>query len=273
MTWNDPQPARSESGGRMPERFRMPSIFAWAVFVGFLAFFIQGVMAVDADAQRWVQGFSNLGDFFSRALPPDLSNLDIVGWAMLETLNMAVVGVVFGVVLSVPMGLLAASNLAPHPVVRAIARGVVATLRTVPELVWALIFVAAVGLGPMAGILAIVMDTIGFCARFFAERFEEIPSGPADGIKSAGGGRLAAIGGAILPEALASMTATSLFGVEKAIRSAVILGLVGAGGIGVELNQAMSLFNYDAAMTIIIMIVAVVFTIEQVSSAIRRRVL
>ena len=256
-----------------PSRFELPSVFTWVVLIGFLAFFIQGITAVDVEGSRLIAGVGNMGDFIARAVPPDLSRLGPISGYMLETLNMAIVGVAFGVVLSVPLALLSSRNTTPHPIVRIIARGITATLRTIPELVWALIFVAAVGLGPLAGILAIIMDTIGFCARFFAERIEEIRAGPSEAIQSTGGGRSAVIFGAILPEAMPSMTATSLFGVEKAIRSAVILGLVGAGGIGVELNTAMSLYRYDLALTIIMVIVAVVIVVETVSSAIRRRIM
>ncbi|MCH8538811.1 MAG: ABC transporter permease subunit, partial [Alkalimonas sp.] len=147
------------------------------------------------------------------------------------------------------------------------------TLRTVPDLIWALIFVVAVGLGPLAGILAIVMDTIGFCARFFSERIEEIRPGPSEALTSTGAGRMSVIFGAIMPESMASLTATSLYSVEKAIRSAVVLGLVGAGGIGVELSTAMRMFRFDQALTIILVILVVVITCEQISSAIRKRII
>jgi len=256
-----------------PARFTSPSVFTWVVLVGFAAFFIQGFLSVDVTLARLIQGFGNLGGFFSQAWPPETSRLEPIAWSMLETLNMAIVGVTVGVILSVPMALLCASNTAPNRLVRTLSRTVVATMRTIPDLIWALIFVVAVGLGPLAGILAIIMDTIGFCARFFSERIEEVSKGPSEALASTGGGRLSVIFGAILPESTASMTATSLYGVEKAIRSAVVLGLVGAGGIGVELSTAMRMFQFDQALTIILVILVVVIGFEQISSAIRRRVI
>jgi len=256
-----------------PPRFTSPSVFSWVILVGFAAFFIQGFLSADVTLARMVQGFGNLGTFFAQAWPPDTSRLTPIAKAMLETVNMALVGVTFGVILSLPIALLCSSNTSPNGLVRWVSRMVVATLRTVPELVWALIFVVAVGLGPLAGILAIIMDTIGFCARFFSERIEEISPGPSEALSSTGSGRLSVIFGAIIPESMASLTATSLYGVEKAIRSAVVLGLVGAGGIGVELSTAMRMFRYDQALTIILVILVVVIGFEQVSSAIRRRVL
>ena len=230
-------------------------------------------MATNVTLERLIRGATNLGHFIGRAFPPDLSNLDVLAWSMYETLNIAIVGVTLGVILSVPFALLAARNTSPTPWVRSITRLMIATMRTIPDLIWALIFVVAVGLGPMAGVLAIVMDTIGFAARFFSERIEEVPPGPSDALTATGAGRLSVIGGAILPETLASMTATSLYSVEKALRSAVTLGLVGAGGIGVELAAAMRLFNYDRALTIILVILVVVIGFEQLSSQIRKRVI
>lgn len=256
-----------------PPRLRRPSLFAWVVAVVFLAFFIQGFLAAGMSLDRLIRGFANMGRFLGSAFPPSLDRIDVVARAMLETLNMAIVGVTFGVLLSLPMALLCARNTTPHPLVRIVAVNIVATLRTIPDLIWALIFVVAVGLGPLAGILAIVMDTIGFCARFFAERIEETDPRPGIALKAAGASRGAVVAGAMLPECLPSFVATSLFSVEKAVRSAVVLGLVGAGGIGVELTSAMNLFRYNEALTIILVVLVVVIGVEQISGAIRRRVL
>lgn len=256
-----------------PQRFSSPSVFIWVVIITFAAFFIQGIASADVTTSRLWQGVNNLGVFFSQALPPHTGRFWPIMRAMLETLNMAIVGVTFGVLLSLPMALLCSRNTTPNALVRWSSRMIVATLRTVPDLVWALIFVVAVGLGPLAGILAIIMDTIGFCARFFSERMEEISPGPSEALSSTGAGRLSVIFGAIIPESMASMTATSLYSVEKAIRSAVVLGLVGAGGIGVELSTSMRMFRYDQALTIILIILVFVIAVEQASSAIRKRII
>ncbi|MGM0783226.1 MAG: phosphonate ABC transporter, permease protein PhnE [Pseudomonadota bacterium] len=264
---------RSDLHAEMPPRFRRPSPLAWGLVVLFLALFLQGVMATEITLERLAKGAVNLIHFLGRAFPPDSSGLNTIAAAMLETLNIAIVGVVVGVLLSLPFALLAARNTSPWPWLRTLTRLMIATMRTVPDLIWALIFVVAVGLGPLAGVLAIVMDTIGFAARFFSERIEEVHPGPSEALSATGAGRLSVIGGAIMPETLASMTATSLFSVEKALRSAVTLGLVGAGGIGVELAAAMRLFNYDEALTIILVILVVVIGFEQLSSVIRKRVI
>lgn len=258
---------------QLPPRFRAPSALTWVVVVGFAAFFIQGVIASDISFDRLMRGANNLVRFVGQAVPPDFTRMPNIADAMLETMNIAIVGVTFGCLFSIPLAILAARNTAPTMLVRTIARFVISVARTIPDLIWALIFVVTVGLGPLAGILAIIMDTIGFAARFYSERFEEVQKGPAEALTATGAGRLSVIFGAILPESFASITATSLFSVEKALRSAVTLGLVGAGGIGVELSTAMRLFRYDQAAAIILVILVVVIGFEQLSSMIRKRII
>ena len=258
---------------QLPPRFRAPSALTWVVVVGFAAFFIQGVIASDISFDRLMRGANNLVRFVGQAVPPDFTRMPNIADAMLETMNIAIVGVTFGCLFSIPLAILAARNTAPTMLVRTIARFVISVARTIPDLIWALIFVVTVGLGPLAGILAIIMDTIGFAARFYSERFEEVQKGPAEALTATGAGRLSVIFGAILPESFASITATSLFSVEKAIRSAVTLGLVGAGGIGVELSTAMRLFRYDQAAAIILVILVVVIGFEQLSSMISKRII
>ncbi len=264
---NDQKPAD------MPPRFSTPSWFAGLVLLLFFFLFFQGFSTAEISPERLLRGMRNLVVFVGQAIPPDWSNMDVIANAMVETLYMAIVGVTFGVLLSIPFALLASRNTTPHPMIRVLARFLIATMRTIPDLIWALIFVVAVGLGPLAGILAIILDTIGFAARFFSERIEEVSPGPSNALTASGAGRLSVIMGAILPETLASMSATSLYSVEKAIRSAVTLGLVGAGGIGVELATAMRLFQYDKACAIILVVLVVVIGFEQLSSVIRKKVI
>lgn len=264
---------QSSNLNSLPSRFESPSISTWLIAIVLLAFFVNGFASANITGDRLVNGVSNLGIFLGDAFPPNFSRVDVIAKAMLETFQMAIVGVVFGVILSLPMALLCARNTTPHPIVRVIAINLVSAFRTIPDLVWALVFVIAVGLGPLAGILAIVMDTIGFCARFFAERVEEIDPGPSRALNAIGARRSSVVMGAVIPECLPSFVATSLFSVEKAVRSAVVLGLVGAGGIGVELSASMNLFRYDQALTVILAILIVVIGVERVSGMIRRKIM
>lgn len=259
--------------GSLPARFAPVPWWTWLVWLLVLAFVWQGLMASQVTPTRLVQGANNLGEFLAQAFPPDFSRLRTLSAAMYETLQMALIGVMAGAVLSVPVALLAAANTTPHAAVRTVVRLVVATCRTIPDLVWAMVFLVAVGFGPLAGILAITVDTIGFCARFFSERIEEVKPGPAEALASAGAGRMGVLAGAVLPEVFPSFVATTLYAVEKSVRAAVVLGLVGAGGIGMELRAAMNLFQYQQALAVILIILVVVISCEQLSIQLRRRLL
>jgi phosphonate transport system permease protein len=142
----------------------------------------------------------------------------------------------------------------------------------VPDLVWALLFVATVGLGAVAGTMTIVIDTIGFCGRFFAEAIEESDKEPQEALSAIGASRLSILLGAVLPDVMPSLINTSLFALEKAIRSSVVLGLVGAGGIGQELKVAFDLFQYRSASSIILVIFLIVLVMEWGTDRLRAKV-
>ena len=146
-------------------------------------------------------------------------------------------------------------------------------MRSVPDLVWALFFVVSVGLGPFAGTLALMVDATGFCSRFFAEALEEVEREPQEALAALGAGPLSRLFCAVVPAALPSLVNTSLYALEKATRASVVLGLVGAGGIGIELKVSMDMFRYAEAATIILAIFVLVMTVEQVSTYIRRRIM
>lgn len=194
--------------------------------------------------------------------PPDFARIVPIGWKLLETLQMAVAGC-SGLILALPFAILATDRLSPHPPVRHAARALIALFRTVPDLVWAIIFIIVVGLGPAAGVMAIMVDKIGFAGRFFAEAMEETDPGPQDALRAIGASRLGLIGSAVIPACLPSFTAKSLFALEKSVRGSAAPGLVGAGGIGVDLKVAFDLFNYDEALAIILMMLALVIAVEQ----------
>jgi phosphonate transport system permease protein len=258
---------------RLPPRFEMPGLGTFAVMLAALALFISALRGTGFSATELVEGLPNIGRIVAEMFPPSPARLEKVGLALLETFQMALVGTVAGVVLSLPLAILATRHLTPHITLYHGARALIALFRTVPDLVWALIFVVAVGLGPFAGTLAIMIDKIGFCGRFFAEAMEEADRNPQEALRAIGAGRVSVIAAAVLPAALPSMVNTSLFSLEKATRSSVVLGLVGAGGIGIELQVSMELFRYPEAATIIIAIFALVIAVEQCSAWMRRRLI
>ena len=256
-----------------PDRFRNPNLLTYVLYLAAAAFVLASINHVDLSIDRLARGIPGILRVLDQMMPPDVDRLGPISLALLETFQMAVVGSILGVIISVPMAILAARGLSPHPVVYHVSRSLISFFRTVPDLIWALFFVIAVGLGPAAGTLAIMIDTIGFCGRFFAEAMEESDSGPREALTAIGASRTGMIFSAVIPEVLPSFIATSLFSLEKATRSSVVLGLVGAGGIGIELKVAMDLFSYDQACTIIICVFLLVLVVEQASSWLRAKII
>lgn len=254
-------------------RFEKPSALSFALWVLALAFVAWSFTTTGLSFDRLVRGIPAIGGIFERMFPPSVERLDRILWSLLVTFQMAVVGCVLGLILSFPIAILAADGISPNRIVRVAARGLIALFRTVPDLVWALLFVIAVGLGPPAGVLAIMVDTIGYAGRFFAEAMEETDKGPREALAAIGARRLGIIMSAVVPNAMPSFIATSLFCIEKATRASVVLGLVGAGGIGIELKVAFDLFDYATAATIILVVLALVITVEQVGATLRRQVI
>ena len=254
-------------------RFEQPGIVTFLFSVIALAFLVWSLGNVGLSFERLQRGLPALGSILGRMFPPDIERLPQILWSLLVTFQMALVGTFLGLLFSLPLAIMAAEGISPHPILRQLSRGLIALFRTVPDLVWALLFVIAVGLGPPAGVLAIMVDKIGFAGRFFAEAMEETDKGPREALAAMGASRMGIIFSAIVPQAMPSFIATSLFSLEKAVRGSVILGLVGAGGIGVELKVAFDLFAYDTAATIIISIFLLVLAVEQASNRIRRRLI
>ena len=257
----------------------VPARLEWPSPVAFLAYALAvAVLVWSLDGTGWsiselATGLPALADFFSRAFPPSLERLPSLSSALVETFQMAIAGTAVGALISVPLAVFSARGQFGNRLINMAARGVVAVFRTVPDLVWALIFVIAVGLGPFAGTLAIAIDTAGFCGRFFAEAMEDVDKGPAEALQAQGVRRIDTIFCAVIPAASPAFITTTLFALEKAVRSSVVLGLVGAGGIGLELKVAMDMFDYPTAATIILMIFALVVVIEQAGNHTRKRVL
>lgn len=264
----------TESGqAALPARFERPSPLSAVLFAGFLAFFTWSLAGAGISIGELLSGLPNMVEIGKEMVPPATDRFMPMLESVLVTFQMAVVGTVIGILLSLPLAVLASRNHSPHPLVRQGVRSFVSFVRTVPDLAWALFFVASVGLGPFAGTLTLIVDTIGFCARFFAEAMEEVDAGPPEAMSAIGAGPVDIIACATLPMAMPSLVNTSLFALEKAVRSSVVLGLVGAGGIGAELATSMEMFRYDQAATIVLMIFVLVMAAETLSSHARAKLI
>lgn len=263
------------SSTRLP-RFERRTLGEYVALVAVLLIVSTSVVGTAPDLDSVGYGVMRLfspSGMFMQMLPPDVSHLGRISLKLLETLQMAVAGAAIGLLFAFPLSILATRNLSPHPLIRTAARLLIALFRTVPDLVWAIIFIIVVGLGPGAGVLAIAVDKIGFAGRFFAEAMEEADTGPQDALAALGASRTGIIFSAVVPACLPSFTATSLFSLEKAVRGSAALGLVGAGGIGVDLKVAFDLFNYDEALTIILMMLLMVAGVEQFSTWLRAKLI
>ena len=213
-----------------------------------------------------------LGDIISRMLPPDFSNLNQLIYAMLETIEIAFLGTFIAIVLSIPLGLFSARNLAPNYFVYLICKTIVIFFRAIPEFIIAMILVIAIGFGAMPGVLALGLHTMGFLAKFYAEDIEHINNGPIDALKSSGASKSQIISFGVIPQILPSFVANNLHILDRNVRMATMLGIVGAGGIGYELQSSFRMFEYERVSAIIILIFITIFIIDHLSSLIRSKI-
>tara|TARA_B100000003_G_scaffold9684_1_gene8300 strand:- start:864 stop:1691 length:828 start_codon:yes stop_codon:yes gene_type:complete len=213
-----------------------------------------------------------LGDIISRMLPPDFSNLNQLIYAMLETIEIAFLGTFIAIVLSIPLGLFSARNLAPNYFVYLICKTIVIFFRAIPEFIIAMILVIAIGFGAMPGVLALGLHTMGFLAKFYAEDIEHINNGPIDALKSSGASKSQIISFGVIPQILPSFVANNLYILDRNVRMATMLGIVGAGGIGYELQSSFRMFEYERVSAIIILIFITIFVIDHLSSLIRSKI-
>jgi phosphonate transport system permease protein len=212
------------------------------------------------------------GDIISRMLPPDFSNLSELIYAMLETIEIAFLGTFIAIVLSIPLGLFSARNLAPNYFIYIICKIIVIFFRAIPEFIMAMILVIAIGFGAMPGVLALGLHTMGFLAKFYAEDIEHINKGPIDALKSSGATKSQIISFGVIPQILPSFVANNLYILDRNIRMATMLGIVGAGGIGYELQSAFRMFEYEKVSAIVILIFLIIFIIDHLSAFIRSKV-
>ncbi len=250
---------------------------AWAldllIWGGVLAVLIYSVNDVDlGNLSRLVTNADNVRDFASDLLRPDFANWRLFVAQMWQTVQIALWGTFLAVFLAVPMGLAAARNIAPIWVVTPI-RWVMNLLRSIPDLVMALLFIVAVGLGPLAGVLAITLNTAGVLAKLFSEAVESIDKGPVEGVRATGGSGLHEIVWGVIPQVAPLWTSFALYRFESNSRSATVLGLIGAGGIGQVLFESMNNFDFRAVSAIVIIVVVAVTLIDMLSQAMRKRLL
>jgi len=257
----------------VPGRTRKEQVFDWLLWGAFLVMLVWSF--VPSDMHRFGEIFTGggnmamlLGDFLEPNFRYWRTYLDL----MLETVQMAVWGSFLSVVLAVPFGLLSSANLAPTWVHFPVRR-LMDAFRAINELVFALIFVAAVGLGPLAGVLALTIHTIGTLAKLFSEAVEAIDPRPVEGIRATGSSRFQEVVYGVIPQVLPLWISFSLYRFEANVRSATVLGIVGAGGIGMSLSEALRGFDYAAGASILMIILVTVSLFDIFGARLRKVVI
>jgi phosphonate transport system permease protein len=262
--------------GSFPPTLRQPSTFRER-----LAFAVLLVLAVigyalclkvaQVDFGRLWEGLPRLARWAARAWPPDLTEVGVLSLRAAETVAMGTVGTSFGALIAIPLCLLAARNVTPSSILRLPARGLLNALRGIDSFIFALILVAAVGLGPFAGVLGLALHAAGSIAKLWSETLETAEPGPVEAVTMSGAGRLKVIRYALLPDVLPSLSSITLYFWEWSVRASTVLGVVGAGGIGQELKNSVDLLAFDRVLTILVLIIVMVTVIDGISGWLRRR--
>ena len=220
------------------------------------------------DISVWGPALANLWEFARGLFPPETSVLSRLVEAMIETIEIAFVGTMLGLFISLPLAFLGTRTLFP-PAVTAAARLMVGAIRTVPSLLWGVVFVVAFGLGPAAGAMGVALYTVGYLGKLYYEAFEAVDAEVLEAVKGTGGNRVQLIGYAILPEATNAVVSHLLFMFEYNIRASTIMGFVGAGGIGFYMLGYLQLLQYQNLMTALLLTFVAVMTVDYLSARIR----
>lgn len=260
----------------VPDRPRRRTAVAASVIVVavVVAVHVWALRTTDFSPTALATGWRGMADFLASAFPPDLAWDEVVRpglHACLVTLAIAVVGTTFSVPVSALLAVLGARTTSRSRLVYQSARAVMSFLRAVPDVVFALIFVTAVGLGPFAGVLALIFHNTGVMAKLWSETMEEIDDGPSDALRVGGANSAQIATHAVLPLVVPQCVGLMLYRFDVNVRSSLVLGLVGAGGVGFLINQAIALFRFDQMLTYILMVLVMVVAVDLASGAIRRR--
>lgn len=243
-----------------------------AIFIIVLAFLFASSAKTGVDLKELVTGFGNMKNITDKLFPP---NWGIVGPAMdrlIETIHMAIIATTFAVIVVIPISILSARNVSPNKFIYTITRFAMNILRTIPDVVLAVIFVGIFSIGVFGGIVALFVFSLGILAKLISETIESIDMQPVEAMRASGANTLQAIAFAVVPQVLPQFSSFSLYVFEINVRASVVIGLVGAGGIGNLMMTRFGFNDYNSVFTIIILIFAVVVLIEYISGKIREAI-
>jgi phosphonate transport system permease protein len=255
-----------------PASRRDPFPANWPARLGWIALAAYTVYAASLFQLTWerfVVGLDNGAKFIGRMLPPLLGKWDLLARGLSESLEIAIIATVIGVAIAMPIGLLAARNMMPSWVTWP-TRGLIALCRSFHPVIVAILFVKAVGFGALAGILALIVASIGFIAKLFAEAIEEISLKQVEAVRATGAGFGNVLVMAVQPQVLARFIGFSTYQLDSNLRNSTMVGIVGGGGIGATLFTAFQRFDYDFVLTILLCIIAMIMVGEILSGWVRR---
>jgi phosphonate transport system permease protein len=241
------------------------------VVAAVIVYFAWAIGSLPFNWTRMVEGLPRAVQIFQGAFPPSFERSNLLIRGFLESLQIAIIATTVGVLLSIPIAILAARNLAPLPIY-ALSRGIIIVCRSFHPVIVAIIFVKAVGFGPMAGILTLIVYSIGFVAKMLAERIEEIDHGQIEAMRASGSNCVQTLIYAVFPQIMPRQIGLSIYQLDSNLRASAVVGIVGAGGIGSTLANAFGRYDYDFALAIIMVIIGAILISEAVSGQIRKRV-
>ncbi|WP_255572612.1 phosphonate ABC transporter, permease protein PhnE [Leucobacter tenebrionis] len=247
---------------------------SWAVvLIVLVVLHLMAFSATEFYPGKLVTGAQGMMNFLAEAIPPDLS-ADVLRAGIdgaLTTLWVGLLGTTISVPFALLLAVLGARTTTPNGFVYQVARGILSFFRAVPDIVFALIFVTAVGLGPFAGVLALIAHNTGVMGKLWSEAMEDIDPGPEQALRTAGASRWQVVANATIPTVLPQLTGLLLYRFDVNVRSSLVLGLVGAGGIGLLINKAIKTFQFDEMLTYLIIILIVIVAVDLASAWIRKR--
>ncbi len=261
------QRGRADYHWKRPQFFSNP-VVRWSIPVLSIAYLAWAISTLSINWNRVMDGFPRAARIFGNAWPPDFSRGSLIVSGFTESIQIALLATALGLLISVPVALLAANNIMPRGL-HWVGRTIIILARSFHPVIVAIMFVKAVGLGPFAGVLTLTVYSLGFVGKLLAEAIEEIDQGQVEAMRATGAGFFKVLLYAVFPQILPRQTGLSIYKLDSNLRASAVVGVVGAGGIGGTLMNAFRRFDYDFALAILLLIIAIILVSEGISGRLR----
>ena len=233
---------------------------------------VQAYLVIDARPGDILTGIGGIADIVRRGVPPDPAIIGPAVYQSLVTIDVAIIGTALAIAFSLLLAFWAAENVTPGGPFYAVSRSIIAVFRAIPDIVWALLFVTAVGLGPFAAMLGLAVHSIGVLGRLYAEAIEDVNMAAINALMVTGAGRVQIATHAVLPATLPTLIGLTLYRMDTNVRSSLVLGFVGGGGLGFAIQNALELFQYQKLVALLIVMALLISGVEAVAVALRRTI-